>query len=86
MAPHHPSMTAASIALQQGLQAPCRTYVSAPLESLLEVISKEQGIPIWIDRRIAKDTKIEIEKQEETLETFLTRAAASVDGALVPVD
>lgn len=86
MAPSHPSMTAASIALQQRLQSPCRTYVSAPFESLLEVISKEQGIPIWIDRRIAKDTKIEIEKQEETLETFLTRAAASVDGALVPVD
>lgn len=86
MAPNHPSMTAASIALQQRLQSPCRTYVSAPFESLLEVISKEQGIPIWIDRRIAKDTKIEIVKQEETLETFLTRAAASVDGALVPVD
>jgi hypothetical protein len=86
MVSNHPSMTAASIALQQKLQSPCRAYVAAPLESLLEIISIEQGIPIWIDRRITKDAKIEIEKQEETIETYLARVSSSVGGALVPVD
>ena len=43
MAPVHPSMSPSSIALHQSLQSPCRTYVSASLESLMDVISKEQN-------------------------------------------
>ena len=82
----HPCMSASAISIQQSLQAPCEQVVeNATLESLLDSISSAYEIPIWCDRRIARDTVITVEKRDENLESFLSRAIEKVDAALLPL-
>ena len=66
----HPCLSPYAIAIQQTLQAPCEQVVeNASLESLLDSISSAYEIPIWCDRRIARDTPVTLEKRDETLES-----------------
>ena len=82
----HPCMSASAISIQQSLQAPCEQVVeNASLESLLDSISSAYEIPIWCDRRIARDTVVTVEKKDETLESFLSRAIEKVDAVLLPL-
>jgi len=82
----HPCLSPYAIAIQQTLQAPCEQVVeNASLESLLDSISSAYEIPIWCDRRIARDTLVTLEKRDETLERFLNRAIEKVDAVLIPL-
>ena len=82
----HPCMSVSAISIQQSLQAPCEQVVeSTSLESLLDSISSAYEIPIWCDRRIARDTVVSVEKRDETLESFLGRAIEKVDAVLLPL-
>ncbi len=73
--------------MQQTLQAPCEQEVleNITLEVLLDSISSAYEIRIWCDRRIARDTPVTIERREETLESFLNRAIANADAAIIPL-
>ena len=82
----HPCMSSSAISIQQALQAPCEQVLeNAPLEMLLDSLSSAYEIPIWCDRRIARDTLVTLEKRDETLESFLNRAIVQVDAVLIPV-
>ena len=82
----HPCLSPNAIAVQQTLQAPCEQVVeNASLESLLDSISLAYEIPIWCDRRIARDTLVTLERKDETLESFLKRAIVKVDAVLIPL-
>lgn len=82
----HPCLSPYAIAIQQTLQAPCEQVVeNASLESLLDSISSAYEIPIWCDRRIARDALVTLKKKDETLESFLKRAIEKVDAALIPL-
>ena len=82
----HPNLSAPAITIQQSLQAPCEQVVeNSSLESLLDSISSAYEIPIWCDRRIARDTSVTIERMDESLESFLNRAIEKVDAGLIPL-
>ena len=84
---NHPCLSAIAIQTQQTLQAPCgQSFESQSLELMLDNISAAYSVPIWCDRRIARDTAISMDRQNETLESFLNRAIAKVDAALIPLD
>lgn len=83
----HPCLNPSAILIHQSLQAPFgQVMESASLESILDGIASSCEIAIWCDRRIARDTVISIEKRDESLESFLKRAIANVDAALLPLD
>jgi len=83
----HPCLSAAAIQTQQTLQAPCeQAFDSQSLELLLDNLSVAYKVPIWCDRRIARDTTISMDRRDETLEIFLNRAIENVDAVLIPLD
>ncbi len=82
----HPSMSASAVSTQQTLQAPFDQAIeNEPLEKLLDNLSSAYELPIWCDRRIARDTLVTVERREETLESVLNRAAVQVDSILIPL-
>jgi hypothetical protein len=88
--PLHPCMSSGKIDVLQSLQMPCGQYVSSSLEVLVETIRAESNVAIWCDRRIAKDTRVELVQSEpiakETLEVFLDRVVRTIGCSLIPLD
>ena len=85
--PSHPCLSASAIPIQQTLQAPCeQAFDSQSLELLIDNLSVAYKVPIWWDRRIARDTTISMDRRDETLEIFLNRAIGKVDAVLIPLD
>ena len=83
----HPCLSASAIQIQQALQAPCeQSFESQSLELMLDNIVASYGVPIWCDRRIARDTPITMDRRNETLESFLRRAIEKADAVLIPLD
>lgn len=83
----HPCLSASAIQIQQVLQAPCeQSFESQSLELMLDNIAVAYSVPIWCDRRIARDTSISMDRRDETLESFLSRAIDIVDAVLIPLD
>ncbi|MCY2983863.1 MAG: STN domain-containing protein [Planctomycetota bacterium] len=83
----HPCLSASAIPIQQVLQAPCeQSFESQSLELMLDNIGAAYSVPIWCDRRIARDTAISMDRRDETLESFLSRAIDKVDAVLIPID
>jgi hypothetical protein len=83
----HPCLSASAIQIQQVLQAPCeQSFESQSLELMLDNIAAAYSVPIWCDRRIARDTAISMDRRDETLESFLGRAVDKVSAVLVPLD
>ena len=84
--PQHPFLTSQSISTQQLLQAPCeQSSDPKSVEFLLDGISLAYEIPIWCDRRIARDLLVKIEPKEENLGSYLNRAISQVDAVLIPL-
>ncbi len=84
---NHPCLSASAIQIQQVLQAPCeQSFESQSLELMLDNIAAAYSVPIWCDRRIARDTAISMDRRDETLESFLNRAVDKVDAVLIPLD
>ncbi len=82
----HPYLSQSAIAMHQILQAPCEQELEiVPLETLLDSIASAYQVPIWCDRRVARDLPITIDRREETLEQFLKRAVAFADADLIPL-
>jgi len=82
----HPYMSQSANSMQQMLQAPCEQVLeNVSLEALIDSISGAYDIPIWCDRRIAKDTLVTLEKREESLESFLNRAVVKANAVLIPL-
>jgi hypothetical protein len=84
--PSHPYLSPAAIATQQVLQAPCEQgFERNTLEVLLDGVSLSFEIPIWCDRRIARDTLVALDKRNDTLASFLNRAIEDVDAVVIPL-
>ncbi len=83
----HPCLSASAIQIQQVLQAPFeQSFESQSLELMLDNIAAAYSVPIWCDRRIARDTMISMDQRDETLGSFLSRAIDKVDAVLIPFD
>ena len=84
---NHPYLSASAIQVLQTLQAPCeQSFESQSLELVLDNIAVAYNVPIWCDRRIARDVSIRMDRRNETLEIFLTRAVERADSVLIPLD
>ena len=84
---NHPYLSASAIQVLQTLQAPCeQSFESQSLELVLDNIAVAYNVPIWCDRRIARDVSIRMDRRNETLESFLTRAVERADSVLIPLD
>ena len=82
----HPFLTPQAVAVQQLLQAPCEQGSDPKsIESLLDGISLAYEMPIWCDRRIARDLVVTMERREESLGSYLNRSISQVDAVLIPL-
>jgi hypothetical protein len=88
----HPHLSPGAIATTQVLLSPNESRSeNASLEWLLERTAKENGLNIWCDRRIARDTLVTIkptddERSMATIEQSLSAACDQVDAAILPLD
>lgn len=88
----HPYLSPGAIATTQVLLSPNESRSeNASLEWLLERTAKENGLNIWCDRRIARDTLVTIkptddERSMATIEQSLSAACDQVDAAILPLD
>ena len=88
----HPYLSPGAIATTQVLLSPNESRSeNASLEWLLERTAKENGLNIWCDRRIARDTLVTIkptddERSMATIEQSLSAACDQADAAILPLD
>ncbi|MEQ1829202.1 MAG: hypothetical protein ABL921_24780 [Pirellula sp.] len=91
----HPCLSPATITVLQSLQTPKGEYVPGTFEDLVETIAAENKITIWCDRRLAKDTKLDVAQfagnpsgnsESSTLEIVLKEASKIIRGSLAIVD
>jgi hypothetical protein len=77
--PVHPYRTPQAIALQSSLKAAWdKPLTKQPLLSIAQEWSIAYGIPIWIDRRIATDQRIDIDIGQTTVGEVMQRVADSL--------
>ena len=87
----HPYLSPSAIATTQALLSPNESsFENASLEWLLERTAKENGLNIWCDRRIARDTLVTINQMDSarplaTIEQLLLAACDQVDAAILPL-